>query len=155
MAETAMKLDNEMMSELQVRAEKILADEKAKIGKDKKVTVKFNKLVGNMHATKDVLDSLTHMIRFSDSRKFTSSYLLGYSLPNEENEKAAMFLREFGQNIIFYPDQSYTIPLSEAKKYQKMLGTYKEIYKDGPMFFQTQEDYSRSLDVKQYVEIQK
>lgn len=153
MGEAAYKFDTEAVDKANDRANSTLDAQVKTISKTKKVTVTFNKLVGNMHATKAVLDSLIHLIRFSENRRYSSPFLVGYSLPNEEIEKTNMFFAKFGQDIVFYPDREYQLPEKEALKYQVTFGKYKEVYTGGPIFFSNEEDYQRSLDEKFYVEI--
>ena len=148
-----MKLDEKRLQEnLRIAEEKI--DKEVKLlSKQPKVFVNFNKIVSNVHATKEVIEAMLYKIRFGEARQINSPYQIGQSLPNEEMELSAMFYSCFEQPMIFYPKESYTIPKDEAKEYRKNLGTYKTTYKEGPMFFTNEEDYQRALDTKHYVEI--
>jgi len=148
------KLNDIKIEETRDLSDMTIDDEVNKVPKkDKLVGVKFSRLCSNFHCTKDVVDSILYLIRFGESRQHFSPYQLGQSLPNEEAEKAAIFNEKFGQPILFTPGDIYQLPESEALNYKEKLGTFKTTYKEGPMFFKTEEEYERALDTKDFVTI--
>ena len=148
-----MKLNDKDIKETMELSELAIELEVEKIAKGKKVDVKFAKMASNMHATQEVVEAVLYSIRFGQSRQNFSPYQLGQSLPNEESEKAAIFQEKFSQPILFIPGDTYKLPKSEALKYKERFGTYQETYKEGPMFFKTEEEYQRALDTRDFVTI--
>ena len=156
MSETAsVRIDRNFMEELVSKAENVFSEEIAKIGKDKKVKCTFSKVVANLHATSEIIEASTNLIRYSTFRQNQAPMMLGQPLPSEEDERRTLFFGKFGQEMFFYPKKEYVLPMSEVKKYKKMMGKYKKFYKDGPMFFKTKEEYERSYDLIDVVEIVK
>ncbi len=146
-----MDLDKAQIKETTELSNMVIDEAVDNIDKSEKVSVQFARLTANVHANSEVIDAILHLIRFGTNRQHFSPYQLGQSLPNEETEKANIFHTKFNQPILFIPDNTYILPRKEAMQYKKKFGTYKETYREGPMFFKSEEEYQRALDTKEFV----